>query len=201
MSIISSLEAVERTQAGKGPSRELRRSGMVPGIIYGEKKDPEMCAMSPKTLNLELQKPGFFTTIFHLNVSGKAHPVLVKDVQFHPVTDQPLHIDFIRVGKDTRVIVGIPVRYINADKSPGIKKGGVLTVVVRNLEVSAPAHNIPKEIVVDLSGFEIHDSLHVDTLTFDPGVMVAHPERDYTLATISAPSKEDAADKATGSSE
>ena len=201
MSIVSSLEAVERTQAGKGPSRELRRSGLVPGIIYGEKKDPEMCSLSPKVLNLELQKPGFFSTIFHLNISGKSHPVLVKDIQFHPVSDQPLHIDFIRVGKDTRVIVGVPVRYINADKSPGIKKGGMLTVVVRNLEVNASAHNIPNEIVVDLSGFEIHDSVHVDILKFDQGVTVAHPERDYTLATISSPTKDETAEKATGAPE
>ena len=193
MTTVGQVDARVRKLSGTGQARAVRRQGLVPGIIYGGEASPQMCAVDAKFLNQELHHQGFFTKVFTMNLEGKAEQVMAKDVQLDPVTDFPLHVDFIRVTQNTKVTVAVPLHFVHEEKSPGLKRGGVLTVVVRDLEVHAPVNSIPESIVVDLSGLEIHDSVHIDAIEFAPGVSAAHPERDYTLATISAPTTEEAA--------
>jgi large subunit ribosomal protein L25 len=160
---------------------------MVPGIIYGNKKDPQMIALDPKTLMTECLQPGFFSRLYSIAVDGEEQEVLAKDVQLHPVTDHPLHVDFMRVSKDARVNVFVPVTFINEDKAPGIKRGGVLNVVHHNVELICPAQSIPEKLTIDLTGRDINQTIHLDALTLPEGVIAAHPERDNTIATIVAP--------------
>ena len=176
-----------RDVAGKGASRAVRRSAFVPGIIYGGKTEPELCSVLEKTLRMELNKPGFFSKVIQVTLNGKPQSVIAKTVQFHPVTDMPIHIDFMRVTGDTKISVFVPVNYINEDKAPGLKRGGSLNIIIRSLEVVAPVTSIPQEIVVDLLGLEIHGSIHVDKISLPQDVTAAHPDRDFTLATITAP--------------
>lgn len=187
MSMAITLNASSRTLSGTGGARAVRASGMVPGIIYGNKKDPEMIALDPKALMTECLQPGFFSRLYSIAVDGEEQEVLAKDVQLHPVTDQPLHVDFMRVSKDARVNVFVPVIFINEDKAPGIKRGGVLNVVHHNIELICPAHSIPEKLTVDLTGRDINQTIHLDALTLPEGVIAAHPERDNTMATIVAP--------------
>jgi large subunit ribosomal protein L25 len=164
---------------------------MVPGIIYGSKKDPEMIAMDPKTLLAECMQPGFFSRLYSVSIDGKEQEVLAKDIQFHPVTDRPLHVDFMRVSKGAKVHVFVPITFINEDKAPGIKRGGVLNVVHHNLELICPAHSIPEKLVVDLTGQDINQTIHLESLALPADVVAAHPERDNTIATIVAPTIEE----------
>ncbi|MBN9564808.1 MAG: 50S ribosomal protein L25/general stress protein Ctc [Alphaproteobacteria bacterium] len=192
MTTVGQVDARVRKLSGTGQARAVRRQGLVPGIIYGGEATPQMCAVDAKFLNNELHHQGFFTKVFTMNLEGKPEQVMAKDVQLDPVTDFPLHVDFIRVNQNTKVTVAVPLQFINEEKSPGLKRGGVLTIVVRDLEINAPVNAIPEAVIVDLSGLEIHDSVHIDSIKFEAGVSAAHPERDYTLATISAPANEDA---------
>src|SRR5262245_4295161 len=137
------IAAEPRERAGKGAARAARRAGRVPGVIYGEKADPTLIDIDPKQLMLELNKPGFFTRVFDVEVKGKVQRALARDVQLHPVTDRPEHIDFMRVGEHTRIRVGIPVKFTNQDKSPGLKKGGVLNIVRHTIEVYTAVDKIP----------------------------------------------------------
>ena len=183
----SQVDVTARKLSGTGGARAVRREGLVPGIIYGGAKSPEMCAVDAVFLYKELHRQGFFTKVYTLNLDGVKEQVMAKDVQLHPVSDLPLHVDFIRVTKNMSVHVAVPVHYINEDQAPGIQNGGSLTVIVRELEITAPVNGIPSEIIVDLAGLEIHESVHIDAIKLAPGVTATHPERDYTLATISAP--------------
>lgn len=181
------LNASQRTLSGTGGARAVRASGMVPGIIYGDNKDPEMIAIEPKALLAECLQPGFFSRLYSVAVDGKKQEVLAKDVQFHPVTDRPLHVDFMRVSKDARINVFVPITFINEDKAPGIKRGGVLNVVHHDIELICPAQLIPEKLTVDLAGRDINQTIHLDALSLPEGVVAAHPERDNTIATIVAP--------------
>jgi large subunit ribosomal protein L25 len=187
MSTAITLNASPRTLSGTGGARAVRTSGMVPGIIYGNKKEPEMIAMDPKVLMTECLQPGFFSRLYSVALDGKEQEVLAKAVQFHPVTDRPIHVDFMRISKGAKVHVFVPVTFINDDKAPGIKRGGVLNIVHHNLELICPAHSIPEKLVVDLSGCDINQTIHLDTLALPSDVVAAHPERDNTIATIVAP--------------
>lgn len=187
MSMAITLNASSRTLSGTGGARAVRASGRVPGIIYGNKKDPEMIALDPKALMTECLQPGFFSRLYSIAVDGEEQEVLAKDVQLHPVTDHPLHVDFMRVSKDARVNVFVPVTFMNEDKAPGIKRGGVLNVVHHNIELICPARSIPEKLTVDLTGRDINQTIHLDALTLPEGVIAAHPERDNTIATIVAP--------------
>jgi large subunit ribosomal protein L25 len=160
---------------------------LIPGIIYGNKKDPEMISIDPKALMAECMEPGFFSRLYSVAVDGKAEEVLAKDVQFHPVTDRPIHVDFMRISKGAKVHVFVPVVFINEDKAPGIKRGGVLNIVHHNLELICPAQSIPANLTVDLTGKDINQTIHLEGLTLPEGVIAAHPERDNTIATIVAP--------------
>lgn len=187
MSDYAVLEAAARDRAGKGATRAFRREGLVPGVIYGGGHDVVLLNMDPRVLKARMRKKGFFATQFHVDVAGEKHRVLPKDVQFHPVTDVPMHIDFLRVTDRTRVTVDIPVRFINEDAAPGLETGGVLSVVRHTVEVATAAGDIPEGIVVDLAGMEIGDSVRIGNITLPDGVRPTIADRDFMIASIAVP--------------
>jgi large subunit ribosomal protein L25 len=188
MSTITILNATQRVLSGTGGARAVRNSGMVPGIIYGNAIAPEMIAMNPKELLAQCLQPGFFSKLYSISLDGREQQVLAKDVQLHPVTDLPLHVDFVRITKDAKIHVFVPIVFINEDKAPGIKRGGVLNVVHHSLELICPADSIPEKLVVNLSGRDLNQTIHLEDMTLPEGIIAAHPERDNTIATIIAPS-------------
>jgi large subunit ribosomal protein L25 len=176
-----------RQRAGKGAARSVRREGRVPGVIYGGREEPVLISIDPLELKRELHKIGFFATLFDLKLDGAAHRVLARDVQFDPVTDKPLHVDFLRVTGESRIVVQVPVEFINEAKSPGLKRGGVLNVVRHEIELRCSVDAIPRSITIDLDGLDIGDSIHISHVTLPEG---ARPtiERDFTIASVAAPS-------------
>ncbi|MBA2919945.1 50S ribosomal protein L25/general stress protein Ctc [Sphingomonas sp. MAH-20] len=184
MSETLTLSAEVRERAGKGASRDLRRQGRVPAVIYGNKEEPQGIHVEEREL-MKLLNTGFFTNSVVM-VNGVR--TLPKDVQFHPVTDRPLHVDFLRIGEHAAVTVGVPVRFENEEASPGLKRGGVLNVVRHELELICDAAEIPDEIVIDLKGFEVGESIHISHVALPAGVQSAITDRDFTIATIVAPS-------------
>ena len=187
MSDYAVLEAAARDRAGKGAARQIRREGRVPGVIYGGGRDVVLLTIDPRILNARMRKTGFFATQFHVDVAGEKHRVLPKEVQFHPVTDSPVHVDFLRVTDRTRVTVEIPVRFVNEEAAPGLEAGGVLSVVRHTVEVATAAGNIPEEIVVDLTDMEIGDSVRIGNITLPEGVRPTIADRDFMIASIAVP--------------
>ncbi len=188
MTDISNLPAELRDRSGKGPARATRRSGRVPGVIYGAGQEPVLISLEPRHLIAELHKPGFKTRLFEVDLgNGKTERTLAKDLQLHPVTDMPLHVDFLRVSKESVVHVNVPVHFVNQEKSPGIKRGGVLNVVRHDVELVCAPDNIPKALDIDLTGTEIGDSIHISAVTLAEGVKPAIADRDFTIATIAPP--------------
>ncbi len=198
MSDVLNLVAERRERAGKGAARAARRAGRIPGVIYGAKKDPVMINLDPKALNKELNKAGFFATLFDIEIDGKKERALPRDVQFDPVTDRAIHIDLLRVSAATAVTVNVPVNFINEDQSPGLTKGGVLNVVRYEIELNCRADAIPQELELDLSSLDLGDSAHFSMITLPDGVEPTITDRDFTVATIAAPSavKSEAAEAA-----
>ena len=182
------LSAEARDRAGKGASRALRREGRVPAVIYGNNEEPQSIHVEEKLLSKLLGTGHFFNSVVMVEVNGKAVRTLPKDVAFHPVTDRPLHADFLRVSEHATVNVNVPVRFENEDASPGLKKGGVLNVVRHEIELIVDAADIPEDVVVDLKGFEVGDSIHISSVTLPKGAKTAIDDRDFTIATIVAPS-------------
>ncbi|CAD7024104.1 50S ribosomal protein L25 [Pseudorhizobium endolithicum] len=180
------LKAEARERVGKGSARELRRNGFIPAVIYGDKQPPISIALSTNEVTKRIHAGGFMTTIATIDVGGKKYQVLPKDYQLDPVRDFTMHVDFLRVSKDTEVTVEVPVHFINEDKS-GIKIGGVLNVVRHTVEFQCPADAIPDSITVDLAGHKIGDSLHISHVTLPKGVKPVITDRDFTIATIVAP--------------
>ena len=187
MSDITVLAAAARERVGKGSAREARRQGQIPAVIYGDKKAPASITIEQKVLVRHLQTGGFFNTLFDIELDGKLNRVLPRDVQLHPVTDIPEHVDFLRVTSTTRISVEVPVEFLNEDESPGLKTGGVLNVVRYNVEVSCTPDLIPTSLVLDLAGTEIGDSLHISAVNLPEGVTPTITDRDFTIATIAAP--------------
>jgi large subunit ribosomal protein L25 len=179
--------AEAREGGGKGPARALRRQGRVPAVIYGERQDQEMVSLEARALRRQLGNPRFFSTLCVLEVDGATVRVLPRDVQLHPVTDDPLHADFVRVSAGTTVEVEVRVVFVNEDLSPGLKRGGVLNIVRREVELVCPADAIPAEITIDLKAFDIGDSVHISHIALPEGVRPTITDRDFTVATISAP--------------
>lgn len=192
------LKADAREKVGKGSARETRRNGKVPAVIYGDKQPPLAIALPYKELYYKIHGGGFMTTIATIDVAGQKIQVLPKDYQLDPVRDFPMHVDFLRVGKDTVVTVDVPVHFINEEKSPGIKRGGVLNVVRHEVEFTVPANAIPDSITVDLEGTEIGDSIHISAVKLPAGVKPVISDRDFTIATIagSSASRSDADEEA-----
>ena len=182
------LPAEARERAGKGASRALRREGRVPAVIYGEKKEPVSVHVEEKLLTKMLSTGHFMNSVIMVEVGGKPNRTLPKDVQFHPVTSRPIHVDFVRIGEHAQVTVNIPVRFIDEEASPGLKRGGVLNVVRHELELVCDAASIPSEIVVSLSGLEIGDAVHISNVTLPEGAKPTIDDRDFTVATVVAPS-------------
>lgn len=188
MSEVLNLPAEVRDGLGKGASRALRREGRVPAVIYGNNEDPQSIHVEEKLLNKLLGTGHFFNAVVMVEVGGKTVRTLPKDVAFHPVTDRPLHADFLRVGEHSTVHVNVPVHFTNEDKAPGIKRGGVLNIVTHELELIVDAAEIPDDISIDLTGLDVGASIHLKDITLPKGAKVAHDEQDITLATIVAPS-------------
>jgi len=188
MSSVATIAATVRDRVGKGAARATRRSGLVPGVIYGDKQSPVAIAIDPRVIWAELNKPGFTTRLFSIDLdkAGK-HSCLARDVQFHPVTDKPIHVDFLRVSADSVVHVKVPVHCVNHDKSPGIKRGGVLNIEHHEIEVTCSPSHIPSEYVIDLAGQEIGASIHLSQITLGEGVKPYHLPQDATIITIAPP--------------
>jgi large subunit ribosomal protein L25 len=183
------LSAEPRDRAGKGASRYLRREGRVPAVIYGDKKDPISISVNERELAKMLGTGHFMNTLVMINGADKvAIRTLPKDVQFHPVTDRPLHVDFFRIGEHSTVHVNVPLVFENEEASPGIKRGGVLSIVRHEVELVVDAAEIPDQITVDLTGFEVGESIHISAVTLPKGAHWAIEDRDFTIATITAPS-------------
>lgn len=187
MADIIAFPATARERAGKGAARATRRSGQVPGVVYGAKEPPVLIALDPKLLKQHLGQSGFFTRLVDIELNGKNHRVLPRDVQYHPVTDQPIHVDFMRVSADAKVTVAVPVVFTNEGLSPGLKKGGVLNVVRHEVELVCPVDRIPHSLTVDLSGKDIGDSIHISHIALPEGVRPTITDRDFTVATVAAP--------------
>jgi len=182
------LPAESRDRAGKGASRALRREGRVPCVIYGDKKEPVQVHVEEKLLAKMLNTGHFMNSVVMVEVGGKPNRTLPKDVQFHPVTSRPIHVDFLRIGEHSEVKVNVPVVFINDSAAPGIKRGGVLNIVRHDLELVCDAAYIPDQIEIDLTGLDIGESVHISQVSLPKGVKSAIDDRDFTVATLVAPS-------------
>ncbi len=182
------LAAETRDRAGKGASRALRRDGRVPAVIYGANLEPVSIHLEEKYLTKLLSTGHFMNSVFMIDVAGKATRTLPKDVQFHPVSSRPIHVDFLRIGEHSKVTVSVPVRFTDEEESPGITRGGVVNIVRHDLELICDAAEIPDEIVISLKNFDVGDSIHISAVQLPAGVESAITDRDYTIATLVAPS-------------
>lgn len=203
MSEALTLPAETRERAGKGASRALRREGRVPAVVYGGNEEALSIHVEEKELRRQLGTGHFFNSVVEVEVGGKKVRTLPKDVAFHPVTDRPLHADFLRVSKDAKVHVNVPVVFINEDASPGLKKGGVLNIVHHELDLIVEADKIPDDIVIDVTGLDVGDSIHIGAIKLPQGAVDGSHEADLTIATIVAPSalKSEAGDNETPAAE
>ena len=188
MSDALTLPAEARERAGKGASRALRREGRVPAVIYGGKEEPTTIHIEEKELVKQLMTGHFMNSIVKIEVGGDTVRTLPKDVSLHPVTDRPTHVDFLRLARDAKVEVQIPVVFANEEDSPGLKKGGVLNVVRFELDLVCEADKIPSEIEIDVTGKEVGDSIHISEVKLPQGSESAITDRDFTIATLVAPS-------------
>ena len=188
MSETLTLPAEARERAGKGASRAIRRDGRTPAVIYGGKEEPTLIHVEQKELVRQLGTGHFMNSIVLIEIGGKTIRTLPKDVAFHPVTDRPLHVDFLRLTGDSKVEVSVPVVFVNEDASPGLKKGGVLNIVRHELDLLCHNADIPEEIQIDVTGREIGDSIHISSVTLPKGVTSVITDRDFTIATVIAPS-------------
>ena len=178
------LPAEARERAGKGASRAMRREGRVPAVIYGNKEEALAIHVEEKALVKMLSTGHFMNSVVMIDVGGAATRTLPKDVQFHPVTDRPMHVDFLRISEHAQVTVAVPIRFTGEEESRGIKRGGVLNAVRHELELVCDAAEIPDEIEISLAGLDIGDSLHISAVTLPDGVESAITDRDFTIATI-----------------
>lgn len=188
MSDALTLPAEARDRAGKGASRYLRREGRVPAVIYGGKEEPQMIHVEAKELVRLLGTGHFMNSIVNIEVGGQSLRTLPKDVALNPVTDRPEHVDFLRLAKDAKVQVMVPVVFVNEDAAPGLKKGGVLNVVRHELDLVCDADNIPSDIEIDVTGKDVGDAIHISEVTLPQGAASAITDRDFTIATLVAPS-------------
>jgi len=176
-----------RERAGKGAARATRRAGRVPAVIYGNKQDPVMISLEPVELMMQLRGPGFFSRVYELEADGTKHRVLPRDLQLHPVTDQPLHVDFMRFSAKTRLNIDVAVIFENEEECPGLRQGGVLNIVRHDIELLCSPDSIPESLSVDLSGLEVGDSVHISAIKLPDDVELTITDRDFTVATIAAP--------------
>ena len=182
------IKAELRTKAGKGSSRAIRRDGRIPAVVYGAKKDVTMITVDHVSIMKLLNTGAFLSSTYDVEVDGKKEMVLPRDVHFHPVNDRPLHVDFLRLAQDAMIAINVPIHFLNEEECPGIKGGGIINAVRHDLELNCPANNRPEGIDIDLTGLELGDSIHISDITLPEGVTPVIDDRDFTVATIAAPS-------------
>ena len=184
---MSTLKATKRSTASTGQINKLRAEGFIPAILYGGKKDN--LTISLKKLHLQdiIRAESFMSKVLNLDIDGSSEKVLPRDVTYDPVSDEPIHIDFLRIVKGSKLTLEIPVKFINHEKSPGLKKGGVLNTVRRKVEFKCPTENIPDEIVVDLENTEIGTSIKISSVKLPENVIPTITDRDFVIATVVAP--------------
>ena len=187
MSDIYTITAAKRERAGKGVARALRSEGLVPAVIYGDNKEPEGLSIAIGELKKLFNTGKMMSTLLDLEIDGKKHRAIARDVQLHPVRDDILHADFLRLGKGAKIAVEVAVNFLNEETCPGLKKGGVLNVVRYTVELNCPADNIPASIDLDLAEADMNDSLHISEVALPEGVEPVISDRDFTIATIAAP--------------
>lgn len=187
MSNIGNMSAQTREQAGGGAARSLRRTGRIPAVIYGGEGEPAHVSLELRAFDREYQAGGFFSRLYDVDIDGNKVRVLPRDVQLDPVTDVPLHVDFLRYVKGTTITVEVPVLFVGEDVCPGLKQGGVLNTVRRSVELLCPVEAIPDTITLDITKSEIGDSLHISQIDLPDGVTPTITDRDFTVATIAAP--------------
>jgi large subunit ribosomal protein L25 len=178
------LKATSREGTGKAANRVIRKEGRVPGIIYGDQQEPQNVSLEYKEIFKQVQTGHFLSTVYMLDLEGRKIRVIPKDVQLHPVRDFPIHVDFLRISKSSRVEVEVTVNFINEAESPGLKRGGVLNIVRHAIELSSPADAIPESIEVNLAGLDIGDSVHISAVKLPANVTPTIADRDFTIATI-----------------
>ena len=181
------LKATKRTSASTGQVNKLRSDGFVPAVLYGGKKDNLNISLKKLHLQNLLNTKTFLSKVFDLDIDGNSEKALPRDIAYDPISDEPIHIDFMRITKGSKLILEIPVKFINSDKSPGLKKGGVLNIVRRKIELKCPAENIPDEIVVDLNNTEINSSLKISSVKLPENIVPTITDRDFVIATVAAP--------------
>lgn len=187
MASVQELKATVRPKGGKGAARAARRSGNVPGVIYGENKPPILVQIDHAELRKRIYAGRFLTTLFHVDVDGTKHRVIPRDFQLDPVKDQPVHVDFLRVAEGALIRVNVAVHVLNAEQSPGVKRGGAVNVVTHTVQVMCPAESIPTAIDVDISDVDINHSKHLSDVKLPPNVRVI-AQGDITLVTVVPPS-------------
>ena len=184
---MNSLKATKRTTASSGQINKLRSDGFIPAILYGGEKNNINISLKKIHLKDIINTETFMSKVYDLDIDGSKEKALPRDVSFDPMSDEPIHIDFMRIIKGSKLILEIPVKFINLDKSPGLKKGGVLNTVRRKIELKCPAENIPNEIVVDLNNTEIGTSIKISSVKLPPNVVPTIIDRDFVVATVVAP--------------
>jgi len=184
---MNSLEANIRNSKSKGDVRSLRSSGNIPAIIYGGSDQNEKISVSKKILKPLLEKENFLSNIITLNVDGKSQNVLPREIKYSVLTDEPIHIDFLRIVEGVKIRIEVPVQFINHEKSPGLKRGGVLNIVRRKIELKCPSEKIPEDITIDLDGVDIGESFKISSIKLEEGVNPTITGRDFVIATLAAP--------------
>lgn len=183
----NTIEASTRETKTKSDLNKLRSDGFVPGILYGDIEKNISLSVKKSTLDYFLKTTNFKSKVFKINIDGKEYEVLPRDIEFDNISNQPIHVDFQKLSKNTKVVVWIPVKFLNEEKCPGLKMGGVLNIVRRKVELSCPADNIPSELIVDLLEREIGESIHISAIKLPEGVFPTIKDRDFTIATVAAP--------------
>ena len=184
---MSTIQATIRDTKTKGQVNDLRNKGNVPGIIYGGELPNEKISITTKEIKNLINKENFLSNVISINLDGKEQKVLTRNISFDTVTDEPIHFDFMRIVKGRKIILEIPVKFINNELSPGLKRGGVLNIVRRKVELKCPAENIPTELVVDLEGLDIGTSIKISSINLPENVTPTIQGRDFVIATVAAP--------------
>ncbi len=184
---MSTIEATIRDTKTKGQVNSLRREGNVPGIVYGGEQANEKISINTKEIKNLINKENFLSNVISISLDGKEQKVLTRNISFDTVTDEPIHIDFMRIVKGGKIVLEIPVKFINNELSPGLKRGGVLNIVRRKVELICPSENIPTELIVDLDGLDIGTSIKISSISLPENVSPTIQGRDFVIATVAAP--------------
>tara|TARA_B100000963_G_scaffold356069_1_gene375497 strand:- start:607 stop:1374 length:768 start_codon:yes stop_codon:yes gene_type:complete len=184
---MSNLKAIKREGNSSGSTNKLRSSGFIPAILYGGKDPNQKISIEKKAIREIINSDNFLSKVLELDIDGKKEKVLPRDVSYHVVSEEPIHIDFMRVVSGKKIILEIPVKFINQPDSPGLKRGGVLNIVRRAVELKCPAENIPSDITIDLKGTDIGTSLKISSVKLPENVIPTITDRDFVIATVAAP--------------